>query len=67
MGDFDLITKELKDVYKGQGSYSKALEKVCSHFDMLRLQESDMLFAEIQGQASANFGLRCAVFPSHAD
>ena len=31
MGDFDGITKELKDVYKGQSAYSKALEKVRSH------------------------------------
>ena len=28
MGDFEGITKELKEVYKGQSSYSKALDRV---------------------------------------
>lgn len=67
MGDFEGITKELKEVYKGQSSYSKALERVRSLFGPFWLQKSDMLFAEVQRQTTADFRLRCAVFPSHVD
>ena len=67
MGDFEGITKELKEVYKGQSSYSKALDRVWSLFDKFCVRESDVLFAEVQRQTTADFRLRCAVFPSHVD
>ena len=67
MGDFDGITRELKDVYKGQSAYSKALEKVRPHLTYPVCKILIMLFAEIQRQTTPDFGLRCAVFPSHFD
>ena len=41
MSDFEGITKQLKEVYKGQSAYHKALEKVRSQFNILCLQKSN--------------------------
>ena len=51
---FEAINSDLKDVYKGLGNYSKALDKVHCPFQIPLMIELNLGFAEIQRQTLAN-------------
>lgn len=53
---FEVINNDLKDVYKGLGNYSKALDKVfnCTLAAACMEDQLKIVFTEIQRQAPAN-------------
>lgn len=65
---FEAINSDLKDVYKGLGNYSKALDKVWSTFLYSFIKHKlNLVLIEIQRQALANHRLRRSVLTSSTD